>query len=338
MRWRGRHWVVVLAGLIAACGRGGLEPRGPQAARINDVTTTMTILTVIVAVIVVAAWLWAMFSGGKSDLADPSTRRWGGSSDEASTGRRVVIGGGIVMPGVVLFTLFILGVWMTALSPQQGDIEVEVVGHQYWWEVTYLDVPGASEPFETANEVRVPVDTEVTVQLRSDDVIHSFWVPELAGKMDLVPGRDNRMTFSADEAGTYNGYCAEFCGLSHAWMKFKVIAMEPGAFADWVANEAADANQPTDQDQRAGHDVFLEQSCVGCHAITGVAGEGELGPDLTHLANRAQIGAGILDLDEDNLRAWITNARDVKGGAQMPPQDLSDQDLDHLVAYLLSLD
>lgn len=323
-----------LAVLVASCGQGGLDPAGPEAARIQDVTMVLTITAAVVTAVVVATWIWAIVSPGSPDLSDANPDH----PDETATERRFVIGGGIVLPAVVLAALFVLGVWTMSRPTQQGALEVEVVGHQFWWELIYLDGPGVPARFETANELHVPVGTDVTVHVRSDDVIHSFWIPQLAGKVDLVPGRVNEISFSADEPGTYDGYCAEFCGIQHAWMKFEVVAMEPDAFAEWAANEAAPAAAPTTTAQQQGREVFTSASCVGCHAIRGVAERGQLGPDLTHLAARDEIGSGVLGLDEDNLSAWIVNAQRIKGGSKMPPQDLPADDLDALVAYLLALE
>lgn len=197
----------------------------------------------VVALVVVVVWVQAIMSPAHPDLSEASVDHLG-ESGEAAVERRYVIVGGIVLSGVMLAVLFGLGRWNMGSSPRRGALEVVVVGHQYWWEVTCLDAPGADGPFETANELHVPVGTEVTVLLRSEDVIHNFSVPQLVGKVDLVPGRENRLTFSADELGTYTGYCAEFCGLQHAWMKFEVVAMQPAEFDRWVANPSRPAPSP----------------------------------------------------------------------------------------------
>lgn len=325
--------ILVIGFTLAGCSRGGLDPSGPEAVRINETTTVMTVAAVVVTAIVVAIWIWAAMSPGDPGLSETGQDH----DDEARTERRYIIGGGIVLPGLVLASLFGLGLWTMTRTPQKGPLEIEVVGHQFWWEVTYSDGPGMSGTFETANELHVPVGTDVTVRLRSDDVIHSFWVPELVGKVDLIPGRESRMHFSATEPGTYAGYCAEFCGLQHAWMKFEVVAEQPDVFAAWAARQAQPAPDPATTLAQRGREVFTGRSCVGCHAIRGVANEGELGPDLTHLAGRDEIGAGVLALDEANLSAWISNAQRIKGGSKMPPQDLPPDDLDALVAYLLEL-
>lgn len=334
MRRRVMGLLVPSVMLLAGCTQGGLDPRGPGAQRIDDVTMTMTIVSVAVTLVVFGAWWWAVARKGSSNLSDPSADHL----QDAALEQRFVIGGGIVMPGVVLVVLFVLGVWTMAMVPQDSDIDIDVVGHQFWWEVTYQQVPDADVAFETANQVVVPVGVDVTLRLRSEDVIHSFSVPQLAGKVDLVPGRETRLTFSASEPGTYEGYCAEFCGLQHAWMKFEVVALQPEDFSAWVATQAAAASEPTTAPEVAGRDVFISTSCAACHAIRGVAEAGDLGPDLTHLASRNEIGAGVMALTEANLAAWVSNAQQVKGGSQMPPQDLPPDELDAVVAYLLGLD
>lgn len=320
---------------LAACGRGGLDPAGNRADRILDVTVVLTVAAVVVIGIVLGAWAWALARRGSEDTSGASPEDLAGRTE-----RWWVVGGGVVLPGVVMALLFGLGVWTMGLQPDEPEVVVEVVGHQYWWEVTYHDAPGMPEgaTVTTANQLHVPTDAEVRVDLASEDVIHSFWVPELAGKVDLVPGRDTRLSFTASQPGTYAGYCAEFCGLQHAWMKFEVVASPADEFGAWIDRTAQPAREPATAAQRRGREVFTSNSCVGCHAIRGVAEQGDAGPDLTHLASRDEIGAGILPLDRDNLAAWVANAQAIKRGAKMPPQTLTEQELDDLVAYLQHLE
>ena len=321
--------------LATGCTQGGLDPHGEEASRILDVTVALVVVGTLVSVVVIGLW-W--FGSVRRSTADDDRDRSEGL-DDTRLSRRFVVGGGIVMPAIVLVAFFGVQLVTTAAQPggDDGEFVLDVTGHRYWWEVTYRGVEGVDD-FETANQIHVPTDTPITVRLFSDDVIHSFWVPQLAGKVDLVPGRENQFVLRAEDPGTYAGYCAEYCGLQHTWMKFEVVAMEPDAFASWAQQHAAPAPEPTTDLARRGRDVFLGQSCVGCHTIRGVADDGELGPDLTHLATRTEIGAGILPLDEENLHAWVTNTQAIKPGAQMPPQELSREQLDALVAYLLSLE
>lgn len=325
----------VVALVAAGCTQGGLTPHGPEASRTLTVIWALTIGGTAVTLLVVALW-WIGIRrppGGEPD-ADLTE-----DTDDARLSRRFVVGGGIVLPAVVLAVFFGVQLVSTVAQPAHdtGDFELVVTGHQYWWEVAYRGVDGV-EDFETANQVHVPTGTPVTVVLRSEDVIHSFWVPELAGKVDMVPGREHRFVLEADDPGTYTGWCAEYCGLQHTRMLFEVVAMPPGEFATWAQGHAAPAREPTAEAQRRGQAVFEGQSCVGCHTIRGVAEEGQVGPDLTHLATRDELGAGTVPLREDTLRAWIANVQAIKPGARMPPQELTEQELDDLVAYLTSLE
>lgn len=323
-----------LAMVAAGCTQGGLDPRGEEASRILTVTTALVVAGTLVAALVVALW-WIGAVRRPPDREQVLTE----DVEDTRLSRWFVVGGGIVMPAIVLAAFF--GVQLVSTAAQRGGdagaFVLEVTGHQYWWEVTYRGLDGVEE-FQTANQIHVPIDTPITVRLRSDDVIHSFWVPQLAGKVDLVPGRENQFVLSADEPGVYAGYCAEYCGLQHTWMKFEVVAMAPDEFTTWAQQHAEPAPEPTTELAQRGKEVFLGQSCVGCHTIRGVAEDGELGPDLTHLATRTEIGAGIIPLDAENLHAWIANAQAIKPGAHMPPQELQGEQLDALVAYLLSLE
>ena len=328
--------LAVLAVVLTGCTQGGLDPRGDEAARIFSVTSALVIAGTVVSLAVIALW-WRGTVRGPS--TDDDARVLTEDVDDSRLSRRFVVWGGIVMPAVVLAAFFGVQLATTAAQPDndRGEFVLEVTGHRYWWELEYRGIDGV-EDFTTANQVHVPVDTPVTVRLLSDDVIHSFWAPNLAGKVDLVPGRVNEFVLRADQRGVYPGYCAEYCGLQHTWMKFEVVAMEPESFATWAREQAAPASEPDTDLERRGREVFEGQSCVGCHTIRGVAEDSQVGPDLTHLATRTEIGAGILPLDEENLHAWVTNAQAIKPGAQMPPQELSREQLDALVAYLLSLE
>lgn len=221
----------------------------------------------------------------------------------------------------------------TTSDAPDNSIEVVATGNQWWFEFEY---PGLG--VVTANEMHIPVGLPVNVELRSDDVIHSFWVPQLSGKVDMVPGHDNRLWFTPEETGTYLGQCAEFCGTSHANMRFLVVVDTQEDFDAWLAAQSAEA-VPTQSDlAAAGQTVFTSKACVGCHTIRGVSEVGTIGPDLTHLASRDTIASGILDNTEANLRAWISNPLKEKPGSKMPIVDLTDEELDQLIAYLQGLD
>lgn len=226
----------------------------------------------------------------------------------------------------------------TQAEAPEGALEVEVIGLQWWWEFRYPLANG--DTVVTANEIHVPVGTPVELKMTSRDVIHSFWIPQMGGKRDVVPGRVNRIVFTPLEAGVYLGQCAEFCGESHALMKMRLIAHEPEEFAAWLENEARPAVEPTDSASAvmAGKQLVTGGVCAGCHIIRGTSAQfGRLGPDLTHLARRTTIAAGIMDNNAENLHAWISNAPEVKPGALMPPPGLSEQELRYVVAYLQTL-
>lgn len=243
-----------------------------------------------------------------------------------------IIGGGVVLPSIVLAVLAYATVHVTneTTARASNPLHVEVTGYQYWWRVAYPGTPQAI----TANEIHIPVGRPVEIGLRSVDVIHSFWVPELAGKTDLIPGQRNVLTLTADKAGTYRGQCAEFCGLQHAHMAFLVIAEAPDRFDAWLADQARPATGFTGL---AGQAELEHQSCAGCHTIRGTSAAGTVGPDLTHLMSRTTIGALTAKNTHENLAAWVADAQSMKKGAVMPPIPLSGAELDDLIAYLETL-
>ena len=219
--------------------------------------------------------------------------------------------------------------------PPPGTVNVTVVGHQWWWEIRYPDLG-----IVTANELHVPVtesgDRRPTfLKLESADVAHSFWVPQLAGKIDLIPNRRNQMWIEPTQPGTYVGNCAEYCGMQHARMLLRVIAHSPDDFQKWVA---AQKQPPVDNPQlHAGRDAFLSTSCINCHAIKETKANGQFGPDLTHLMSRETLGAGVVSNTVENLRVWVRDPQRIKPGALMPNMQLTDGELDQMVAYLSSL-
>jgi cytochrome c oxidase subunit 2 len=252
-------------------------------------------------------------------------------------GLALIAAGGVALPVIVLTATSFVGsrVLAAQVAPDgEPAFTIAVTGHQYWWEVQYPD-----RQIVTANEIHLPAGQTVRLTLRSDDVIHSFWVPQLAGKMDLIPGKVNAMWLRADAPGVYRGQCAEYCGLQHAHMALLVIADPPDQFAAWVAAQQRPATQPTDPTLLQGAQVFARQGCITCHAIRYGAGEtgGKVGPDLTHLASRATLGAGTLDNTRGNLGGWVVNSQAIKPGNQMPPMPMDGPSLQALLAYLESL-
>ena len=244
-----------------------------------------------------------------------------------------------VLPVLIVFVLILVTSRTIAdvqnKSALPDSLKLTVVGHQWWWEVRYPELG-----IVTANEIHVPVSEaskprQTFLRLESADVAHSFWVPQLAGKTDLIPNRVNRMWIEPTQVGTYLGNCAEYCGTQHARMLLRVIVHEPDDFARWVAAQ----HQPAvaEAQVHAGRDVFFATSCVNCHTISGTTAQGKFGPDLTHLMSRDTLAAGTAPNTPDALRAWMRDPQTLKEGALMPNMQLSDTELDQIVAYLLTL-
>jgi cytochrome c oxidase subunit 2 len=259
----------------------------------------------------------------------------GGGSERAETGLVVLLG--VVVPVVVLVSLFVYAdvfVMRSTAAPRPGStaLTIHVIGHQWFWEVRY---PGTKAV--TANEIHIPVGTRVNLVGTTDDVIHSIWIPELNRKVDLIPGRTNRILLEADRPGRYRGQCSEFCGLQHAHMAVAVVAEPAARFDTWLANAARPARRPTTPAERRGEQTFVSQACSGCHQIRGTNVRGQIGPDLTHVASRQTLAALTIRNDRELLRGWITDPQHYKPGARMPALALSGSQVNDLVAYLDSL-
>ncbi|HVM39426.1 MAG TPA: cytochrome c oxidase subunit II, partial [Acidimicrobiia bacterium] len=323
---------------IPACGGddapSALNPAGPEAERIAWLWWLMLALAGVVFVIVMGSLALGILRRrpDRTQGGDPVPDTAEG--DRLSPGdRRFMVGGGVLLPGVILTALGFLTVGaVDAVVEEEGDLVVEVEGVQFWWDVVYPDFD-----IRTANAVHIPTGRDVTLRLGSDDVIHSFWVPELAGKRDLVPGRTNTLVLRADEPGRYRGQCAEYCGLQHANMAFEVVALPPEAFEAWVADWQDVPSPPDTAAARLGRRVFETSACAGCHTVRGTAADGTLGPDLTDLATRRWIGAGAAPNDLGHLAGWVLDAQSIKPGALMPPVELDPAELDALLAYLATL-
>jgi len=257
-----------------------------------------------------------------------------------------------VAPALIVFVLVLVTartLWEvdpTPPQPRPGDhaLFVTVIGHQWWWEYRYDHYDGQELGFTTANELRIPACAEgiprpVYLTLKSADVCHSYWAPRLAGKTDMIPGRSNRMWFQTDRTGLYLGQCAGYCGTQHANMLICVYVDPAEDFEGWLANEKKD-QAPKDSDPEAvknGRKVFLGQSCVNCHRVAGTSAQGTAAPDLTHLANRQTLAAGMVPNRPENLRRWIADPQKIKPGCLMPAFGLSDRDRDLIVDYLVTL-
>lgn len=296
---------------------------GVEAANMRSLTLLMVTSGVVIFVLVAALFTIAIRA-----RRDAIGHRGG---------MRLVLWAGAVVPTIVLAAL-LLGTLpaMRPLRTAPNDLIVDVSGEQFWWRVGYRAPDGTA--ITAANEVRVPVGRTVDFRLSAGDVIHSFWIPGLAGKVDMIPGRTNRLVARATRAGRYRGQCAEFCGLSHALMAFDVIAMEPAAFDRWLAAQRRAAPVPVDAVARRGAAVFADAGCAGCHAIAGTAATGRIGPDFSHIGARTTLGAGIMPMTTPNLVRFIRNAPAVKPGARMPAYThLSRADTVAIARYLETL-
>ena len=301
--------------------QSALNPQGPHAAVIAEITWVLIVGSAAIFAIVVAVALYALF--GRRE----NTRRL--------SHKALVVGGGIVFPLLVLSTLLVYSVVRAGALEAARDenvLRIEVIGEQWWWRVRYLD-DGGRRDFETANEIHIPVGRPVEIALQTGDVIHSFWVPSLAGKLDAIPGRINRLRIMADAPGAYRGQCAEYCGGPHALMAFLVVADAPVRYAEWAAQEREPAAQAVGS-LAAAETLFLSR-CAACHTIRGTAARGTLGPDLTHVGSRRAIAAGLLPTNAGTLGGWIASSQHLKPGNLMPSfQDFNGEELRALAAYL----
>jgi len=249
-----------------------------------------------------------------------------------------IIGGGVVFPLITLSLLTVASatVLRTITGPAGAQhAAIEVTGHQFWWDVVH-DPDGRA--LRDANEIVLPLDIPMTLRLNTADVIHSFWVPSISGKMDMIPGRTNELTVTATQAGRFRGQCAEFCGLSHTLMAFEVLVLPPAEYAAYLDDLDNEARDPVTPIERRGQELFQTAGCIACHAVSGVAETGRLGRDLSRVGARASLGAGMWRMNRGNLAGWIADVQDMKPGAQMPSYNhLSGPDLRALAAWLESL-
>ena len=316
-----------------------LDPHGPFS---NTVTTLawvlMALVTLIFVLVCVAMWV-ALYG------SDELRAKLGGE--------RVVKWFGLIIPAGVLFVLLAWGTTMVAgMTTIKGDeLRMRVSGNIYWWRVSYLDAAG-NETHADANELHIPVGRPVVVDMVSEDVIHSFWVPKLGGKMDMIPGRTNRLKLQADKAGVYGGQCAEFCGGAHSLMGFVVVAHAPADWQRWLDARLARAQPPTlmqspqpapaavpvSAEVLRGSQLFGEVGCTACHRVAGTAAQGLSGPDLTHVGSRQSLGAGILPNTRGTLIGWIGDSQSIKPNNRMPAyRSLQAAELNALAAYMESL-
>lgn len=323
--------LIVAAVLLSGCAGSpsALDTKGPGAADIAALWWGMLTIALIVIVVVVGLLLFSVLRrrrGPETEVLRPERDR---------TGTLMIAVGGIAVPVVVLTGLMFFTVHTIRAVTDPGTppaLTVDVIGHDWWWEARYPD-----QGVVTANYIHIPAGRTIEVRLTSDDVIHSFWVPQLTGKTDLIPGQTNTLTLRADQPGTYRGQCAEYCGLQHAHMAFFVVADTADQFTTWLNAERAPAANPSAALAAQGQEVFLGHACSTCHAVRGTSANGNVGPDLTHLMSRPTIAAGTLETNRANIASWVLAPAAFKPGANMPPTTFDSASLDALLAYLESL-
>ena len=315
-----------------------LQPLGPFAAATYGLYRVLFGTSAIVYLLVMIALVAAIVRGRRR--AAPAGSLPDVEPDERREKRFTkVVGACVATTVVILFVLlvtdFLAGRRIEALV-RPNPVAVTVTGHQWWWDVRYDDsLP--SRRFRTANELHVPVGRPVRITLQSNDVIHSFWVPSLNGKRDLIPGHTSELWFQADQPGVYEGQCAEFCGLQHAHMRLEIVAETPEAFDAWRTAQLATPPAPTDTVLAHGREVFLSATCVICHTVAGTPARAATGPDLSHVGARRMIASGSLTNTPEHLAAWVRDPSAVKPGATMPANPMPAGDLAALSAWLASL-
>lgn len=316
--------------LLSACRgeQSALDPAGRGADQIATLFWVMVAGGALIWIAVVAVTIYAIRIRPKSH--------------DDRTARLLIIGGGAVFPTVVLGALLAWGLAMMPgllAAPPEGSLEIAVSGEQWWWRVTYLSYDGTPLEVETANEIHLPVGEPVRFKLDSPDVIHSFWIPSLGGKMDMIPGRTNVLTLHPTRTGRFRGACAEYCGASHALMSLWVVVEEKEAFERWLAKESSPAGEPVDPVAASGRDLFLSSGCGACHAVRGTEADGVVGPELTHVGSRLSLGAGTLANDPVAFRAWIRDPEGIKPEVKMPAFGmLGDEGIEAIARWLEGLE
>jgi cytochrome c oxidase subunit 2 len=322
------------AGLLAGCS--GM----PSALAPASTNATLTYQLILI-IFGIAAVVFVVVEGMLIYAAIRFSRRPADEQPSQVEGNRRLEIAWTLAPAIVLAIVFVVSLrtlWLLSFRPTLAPgtsndpqaLHVHVVGHQWWWEFDYTD-----EKFVTATELHVPVGAVVDLSLESADVIHSFWVPQLGGKIDVIPGHVNQTWFQVVMPGTYHGQCAEFCGVEHADMRFDVVAESPDQFQAWVKQQQTPL-PPMTGDAAQGEQVFMNGPCVGCHTIDGTKAQGKVGPNLTHFATRHVFAGGILDNTPANVATWLGDPQKVKPGNVMPNLHLSTQQIDALVAFLES--
>ena len=326
--------MTVLPQLAGNPMQDALSPTGIQAAHVENLWWLMFWVCTAAFVATMIALVAAVARARRAERHDESRVSPHGE-------RRLTqwVAGALAITSVLLGILFFASIFTDralARMPLEDALHIELTGYQWWWEGKYDD-PTPSNVFTTANELHIPVGRPVMMTLRASDVIHSLWIPNLAGKKDLIPGRINTLALRADAPGVYRAQCAEFCGWQHANMALFVVAESPADFQKWLDAQRKPAAEPTSDAMKHGRDVFEKGTCAMCHAIKGTNANAVRAPDLTHVASRRSLGAGVIPNTAEHRAAWVGNAQAIKPGTNMPPQPLPAADFDALLAYLGSL-
>lgn len=325
--------------VLAGCGTSSLnwlgDPSGPGARWTASLGWGVFMVFCAVCLAVWALLGYLLIRKRRGSFAEHMPWNTGG-------GKGWLVIGGVIAPGLVFLGCFIASLVVMNAVPVEGAHhmhgmtrpDITVTGHQWWWQVRYE----GDETFTTANEIHIPAGRPVTIRLRSADVIHSFWVDELHGKVDLIPGRDNTITIEADVPGRYEGQCAEFCGPQHAQMRIAVVAETPESYKAWRFTQSQPALHPQSEPEISGEHVFETKGCNLCHTVRGTRALATVGPDLTHVASRTMIAGNALPNSHAYLAAWIVRAQSLKPEIEMPNLDqMSGDELTQLVAYLRGL-
>jgi len=319
---------------LAGCAgqQSALDPQGPHAAQLASL---FWIFTAICS----AIWLTVMIVLAIGVIRRASLRPDPLQLDAGSERRSVfVVSGAAAATALTVIALTALSYvsQRRLFAHEKPAITIKVTGLQWWWDVRY-ETESPDKAATTANEIYVPVGKPVTVKLAATDVIHSFWVPSLTGKMDLIPGQQNEIQFTASRPGVYRGQCAEFCGWQHAHMGLLVVAVPPPLFDAWLHAQVQPAAEPDDPERKRGAELFVSKACVMCHTIRGTPAGSRVGPDLTHFGSRQTIASATLQMSRGNIAAWVLDPQGIKPGTNMPNVSLGSDELDPLVSYLTGL-
>ena len=320
--------------------QSALDPAGQQASSIGKLWWLMFYTLSAVFIIVMCVLLVAAFRprGGYQTETEFTPNTKPDPTKERRMSRTVI--SSIVITIVILFVLlvssFLTGRSLYTMAAEENVLTVDVTGYQWWWAVKYENT-SANQIVTTANEIHIPVGHTVIFNLVSRDVIHSFWVPNLHGKTDLIPGHTTSIRIRADRPGIYRGQCAEYCGYQHAHMAFTVVVESDEQFKSWYDAQLLPSAQPATSEQARGQQVFLSSPCIMCHRVRGTDAGGAVGPDLTHVASRQTIAAGTLENTRGHLAGWIIDSQKIKPGNRMPPNNLEPEDLQTLLDYIQSL-